>query len=84
MINDSKNGNKRKQKSEVKIHFKIKFNPKSPNKARRAGNAAAQQGELPQNNSCRNQGSYDNRRYEVKFSRPPGIKARIAAASVAE
>jgi len=39
---------------------------------------------LPQNNSCRNQGSYDNRRYEVKFSRPPGIKARIAAASVAE
>jgi hypothetical protein len=39
---------------------------------------------LPQNNSCRNQGSYDNRRYEVKFSRPPGIKARIAAASVTE
>ena len=37
-----------------------------------------------QNNSYHNQGSYDNRRYEVKFSRPPGIKARIAAASVAE
>lgn len=28
------------KKGEVKIHFKTKFNPKPPNKARRAGNAA--------------------------------------------
>jgi len=50
------------KKGEVKIHFKTKFNPKPPNKARRAGMLQPGKANLPQNNSCRNQGSYDNRR----------------------